>query len=517
MSPIPILTPRQSADWDAQAVRDGVAGATLMEAAGRAVAALAQVRYGQRLRQGALVACGHGNNGGDGWVIARALHRAGLPVWVTHLDGVMAPLCEAAASRARQDGVREVPPDGPWPSVGLIIDALLGTGAHGAARPPAMDLLTRLADLHLPVLAVDGPSGLDLETGVQHGPLRANLTVTFGGYRRGHLLARDEVGDLVVVDIGLPPADPAWPRLFGEAEARAVLPALSAKAHKGDRGRVVVLGGDPGMTGAARLAARAAFAAGAGLVHAILPEASAAVLATAEPDVQVRVQAFDAPLSDDTKGVLAAADVLVLGPGLGRAEGRAALVLAAVEQARAVVVDADALTALQGHLPALRPLAASKPVVLTPHLGEFRTLFPTLASEAAVDPWHAAVEAAHATAVFVLLKGVPTVIATPFGHGWTVAAGNPGLATGGSGDLLSGLIGTFLAQGVETCQAAALGAQVLGAAADIAAARHTARAMRPMDVVAAVPEVWRRWAMAAVMPETSGVPVLHELSRPRTA
>ena len=450
MYPIPILTPAQSAAWDQAAEAHGIAGATLMETAGRAVAQVVATRFAARLGQGVLIACGTGNNGGDGWVVARALHRLGCPVWVAAVEGPASPLSAAAADRARADGVRQVAPDGPWPAAGLLVDAVLGTGAKGPPRGAAATLVSRLADLQVPVVAVDGPSGLDLETGVQHGPLRASLTVTFGGYRRGHLLARDEVGDLVVCDIGFPAPDPAWPTLFTDERALAVLGPLPARSHKGERGRVVIVGGDVGLTGAARLAARAAFAAGAGLVHVAAPEAAVASLATAEPDIQARVQPLDGPLTAEVESLIRAAGAVIIGPGLNRAPGRLALVLAAASAAKAVILDADALTVLQGQLEAIRSLAAHRPVIMTPHLGEFRTLFPDLAADATVDPWRVAREAARASGTFVLLKGVPTVIATPLGQGWTVAAGNPGLATGGSGDTLSGLVGTFLAQGVDT-------------------------------------------------------------------
>src|ERR1043165_9974747 len=145
------------------------------------------------------------------------------------------------ASLAREAGVRVVEPDGPWPGVGLVVDALLGTGSRGEPRGPLAALLSRIADLEVPVVAVDGPSGLDLEFGVQRGPLHAALTVTFGGYRRGHLLARDDVGDLVVVDIGFPGPDPAWPVFLTEAGAAEQVEPFPADAHKGTRGRVVVV------------------------------------------------------------------------------------------------------------------------------------------------------------------------------------------------------------------------------------------------------------------------------------
>src|SRR5918996_1940184 len=200
---IPVLSPEQSKRWDQQAVRAGIELATLMESAGRAVAVVLADRYPHLLRNGVLVAAGPGNNGGDGWVVARALHRVEVPVWVTSA-GSGSELSERMARLARADGVREVAPDGPWPSVGLAVDALLGTGASGTPRPQVAALLARILDLEIPLVAVDGPTGVDLLSGVVHGATRADLSITFGGFRRGHLLARDEVGSIVIVDIGHP-------------------------------------------------------------------------------------------------------------------------------------------------------------------------------------------------------------------------------------------------------------------------------------------------------------------------
>jgi NAD(P)H-hydrate epimerase len=376
-------------------------------------------------------------------------------------------------------------------------------------------LIQRLVELAVPVVAVDGPSGLDLSTGVQHGPLAADLTVTFGGYRRGHLLARDEVGTVVVVDIGFPPPDPDWPTLFTGRQARAALPPFAAGVHKGQRGRVVVVGGSEGMTGAARLAARAAFAAGAGLVHVVAPPASVATLASAEPDLQTCAQDFDTALEDRAAALIQKADAVVVGPGLGQAPGRRALVLAVLARARHAVLDADGLIACRGAIEELAVAAAGRWLVLTPHLGEFRSLFPDLAAEATVDPWGAAARAADRVQATVLLKGVPTVIARPGRPPVTVAAGNPGLATGGSGDTLSGLVATFLAQQVEPVTAAALGASAMGDAADRAAARWSVRTIRPMDVIEALPEVWRGWELVFGDLALPRPPVLHELERVR--
>jgi NAD(P)H-hydrate epimerase len=490
--------------------------AALMECAGRATAVVLASRHAHRLRNGVLIAAGLGHNGGDGWVLARALHRLDLPVWVTAPPGPGADLREEMANRARAEGVREVAPDGPWPSVAVVVDALLGTGARGAPRPPVSSLLDRILDLDLPVLAIDGPTGVDLQTGIVHGTPRADVSVTFGGLRRGHLLARDEVGELVVVDIGHPPPDPMWPSLVTDDQAAGWLRRLTSRDHKGVRGRVVVVGGDAGMTGAARMAGRSAFAAGAGLVHVVAPPDSLAALTPAEPDLQTFAHTFDREPTPALLELIGRADAVVIGPGLGRNGGRRAFVAALARAAKAVILDADGLIAFQGAVDELRDLAAGRPLVLTPHPGEFRALFPDLAPVRELDPWAAAASAAETSTATILLKGVPTVIARIGLAPLTVAAGNPGLATGGSGDVLSGLVGAALAQRLAPETAAALGAQVLGRAADLAARRTSARTLRPMDVVAALPDLWREWEILRLAPPLVRPPVVIELARPQT-
>ena len=234
-------------------------------------------------------------------MLARALRRLDVPVWVTS-TGPGSELRERMARLGRTDGVREVAPDGPWPTVAIAVDALLGTGASGAPRPAIATLLQRLMDLEIPILAIDGPTGVDLLSGIVHGSTRAEVTVTFGGLRRGHLLARDEVGVSSSCDIGHPPADPTWPAVVTDLQAAEWLPRLRARDHKGTRGRVVVVGGAPGMTGAIRMAARSAFAAGAGLVHAVAPAETVAALVQAEPDLQTFAHSFEQPPSSSTAG-----------------------------------------------------------------------------------------------------------------------------------------------------------------------------------------------------------------------
>ncbi len=514
---LPVVTPEQSVAWDRKAEAAGIELATLMECAGRATLAALAPRFAARLADGVLIAAGPGHNGGDGWVLARALHRAGVSVWVASPPGgTGAPLRERVAGLARAEGVREVAPDGPWPTVGLVVDALLGTGASGPPRAPTAALLERVLDLEVPVVAMDGPTGVDLLSGTVYGHPRADLTVTFGGLRRGHLLARDEVGDVLVVDIGHPPAEPAWPALLTDRDAADWLPRLRANEHKGTRGRVVVVGGDAGMTGAVRMASRAAFAAGAGLVHAVAPADTVAALVQAEPDLQTLAHSFADQPSAALLDLVRHADAVVIGPGLGRASGRREWVTALVREAAAVVLDADALVAFHGGVDELRAIAESRTLVLTPHPGEFRGLFPELAAQRELDPWGAADAAADAVRAVVLLKGVPTVVAAAGRPAITIAAGNPGLATGGSGDVLSGIIGAALARRLEPRAAAALGAQALGRAGDAAARRVSVRSLRPMDVVAALPELWREWELLRRSPPAPLPPVLLELPRPQT-
>ena len=512
---IPVLTPEQSSSWDDRAVAAGTELGTLMENAGRAAAAVLTNRYSHVLGTGVLVAAGPGNNGGDGWVIARVLHRADIPVWVAS-SGEGSSLCERMARLGRADGVREVTPDGPWPSVGLAVDALLGTGAKGAPRSAIAGLLGRIHDLNIPVVAIDGPTGVDLLTGIVHGTTRADLTITFGGLRRGHLLARDEVGDAAVVDIGHPRPDPQWPTVVTDQLAAGWMRQFRTGDHKGDRGRVVVVGGDTGMSGALRLAARAAFAAGAGLVHAVAPPDTIAALVQAEPDLQTMAHSFDDKPSRALLDLITSADAIVVGPGLGRSPGRRSFVTAIVGVARSAVLDADALVAFAGAAAELGPLSAGRRLVLTPHPGEFRTLFPALATNRELDPWGAASKAAAEAGATILLKGVPTVIAAPERQLLTVVAGNPGLATGGSGDVLSGLVATQLTTTLAPELAAAVGAQILGRAADIAARRHTARGMRPMDVIQALPDLWREWEVLS-RSVVARPPLIFELRRPHTA
>ena len=508
MNPIPVLSATDAAAWDSAArTQYRIPSRVLMEAAGRAVADVVVREYPAVLARGAVIVAGAGNNGGDGWVAARALHASGIPVWVAALDPKTDDAIDNRAL-ARMDGVREIGREEPWPASAVVVDALLGTGAAGPARGDVLALAQRLVTYGAPLVAVDGPTGLDLSSGEAHGPVRAELSITFGGPRRGHLLAREWCGKIVVVDIGLPPADPAWPILITDAWAGARLPKLTPTMHKGDRGRVTVVGGGAGLTGAALHAARSALAAGAGLVKLVAAKETIEAARASLPDVLTVESALGPELEPAAAEALEWAYAVVVGPGLGRDAPRAAF-LRAVLACRPVptVVDADALILLDAPLP-------ERPMVFTPHLGEFRAQFgDQLADQAANDRWGAAVKAAQKAKVTLLLKGVPTVIADLRGPVHVVASGNPGLATGGSGDLLAGFIGAFLARGSAGPEAAALGAHALGRAAELGARQWTARSLRPADVLAALPEIWRGWANT----HPAGPPTVTTLEPPETA
>jgi hydroxyethylthiazole kinase-like uncharacterized protein yjeF len=503
---VPVLNASQAAEWDARArTAFAIPSRVLMEAAGRAVATVAARRFPDALRAGVLVAAGHGNNGGDGWVAARALRALGVSVWAVELDHARSPDCEANRALALGDGVRSVAPDGEWPNVGLCIDALLGTGASGAPRDALGDLAARVAGVSGPIVSVDGPTGLDLTTGEANGPVRADLTVTFGGARRGHLLQREWCGTVVVVDIGFPPALPEWPALFTDGDARRLLPPFRADMHKGNRGHVVVVGGADGMAGAALHAASAAFATGTGLVKIAAPPATVQAAQGMLPDALTVTTALGPDVEPDLAEALAWADAVILGPGLGRGAARTAFVRAVMDLVTVpAVIDADAL-----HTGRDAFGAGAAPRICTPHPGEFQSAFPDLAPLLAEDRF-AAASSASAPRVSVLLKGVPTVIASPERALRVVATGNPALATGGSGDLLSGFIAGFLARGLDPHDAAGLGAYTLGRAAELASGRLTVRATRPADVLAAAPELWRHLAA----PPEIAPPVLLELPAP---
>lgn len=468
MSSPELLTTSQMTHADALAVEHGVPGLTLMENAGRAVAREAAVMTpaGSRI----VVLCGPGNNGGDGFVAARHLVHCGYRVSLALLGSPEALQGDAAAMAARWDGATAPLDDFDIAQIApaLVIDALFGAGLvrplHGAAAA-AVDKLNASG---VPVLAVDVPSGLDGTTGATSGPVvHARRTVTFFRRKPGHLLlpGRELCGDVVVADIGMPEAvlDLVGPNTFANEPAlwREVIPRPQRSGHKYSRGHVIVVSGAAHRTGAARLAARGALRAGAGLVTVIAPPE--AVAANAAHLTAIMLEPFDGPRG--LAGALADArrNSVLIGPAAGVGIATRLLTEVALDHDAACVLDADALTSFtidqdDDETPVVTHLfdqireRPERPVVITPHEGEFRRLFGALPGSRLAQ----ARAAAALSGAVVILKGPDTIIAAPDGRAAINANAPPGLATAGSGDVLAGIVTGLLAQGVPPWQAAAM-------------------------------------------------------------
>jgi NAD(P)H-hydrate epimerase len=454
------------------------------------------------------VACGPGNNGGDGLVLARHLHAWCLPVAVWMLAPAERLGGDAAANlaRARAFGVRFesalAPADGD-----LVVDALFGTGLARALEGEAAAAVARIgaARPRCSVLSVDLPSGLDGDTGQSLGAcVAADATVTLGLPKLGLALepGRSLAGRIVVARIGIADEAPGVAiaaALWTRAEAARRLPPRPRAGHKGSFGHVLVAAGSRGKTGAAALAALGAARAGAGLVTLATPASSQPVLAAKTTEAMTAALPESdgelAPAAEKPLLELAAArDVVVLGPGLGRAEGTQALVQRVTRALAApLVLDADALFALREDLGALA--ARGGATVLTPHPGEAATLLGVGAAELNRDRVAAARELARRSGAVALLKGAATVIAHPDGRVVVNPTGGPLLATGGTGDVLAGMVGGLLAQGVGAFEAAALAAFVHGAAADRLALLQGASGALASEVAAAVPETLHALAL----------------------
>ncbi len=488
----------------------GIPSLQLMARAGGAVVEVAAPLAAANGRF--VVLTGAGNNGGDGWVAARLLHAAGREARVVALVAPddLSGDAAAVAGRAVDAGV-------PWaqfhPDVPLgagpgdvVIDALLGTGLSRPAQGAWAAAIARVAQARADgarVVAVDVPSGLSADSGRPVGPcVVADATVTFAFQKRGLVLHPGPAcaGEVRVADIGIPAAAaarvPVEATLVTEAEARALVPARDAEAHKGDAGRVLVVAGSPGKTGAAHLALLGALRGGAGLVTlAARPEVLPLALA-GRPEAMSAALPGQGPLSLDDLPALAEAargvDALVIGPGIPRGEETGELILALLERVRRpAVLDADALNALAPDPSALAALPA--PVILTPHPGELARLTHRTIEEVQADRLGLAAAMARAWKAVLVLKGARTVVADPAGPPAVIPTGNPGLATGGTGDVLAGLTGALLAGGLPAAAAARAAAWVHGAAGDLAARRLGQRGLLAGDLGEALGQVWAGW------------------------
>ena len=487
------------ADWteplytseEMRAAEEAHGGPTLelMERAGRATADV--ILHDHPDARSISVWCGTGANGGDGFVVARLLREAGREVDVVLL-GSEGKIQGDAAENLRRAHEADVPfVDAPV-APDLVVDALFGTGFSGAPRRDAGERIGALNEVGVPVVSVDVPSGVDASTGEVAGTaVRATKTVAFHAPKVGLVIApgRFHAGEVEVADIGVEPADTRHRRVT--ARALKLVPSRAAHENKYTAGSVLVVGGSRGMTGALVLAAEAAFRAGAGYVRVCFP-------AALEPIVEghlVEAVKTACPCDEEGRLVAGAADTVVaaagragavaLGPGLGRSEETRELVRMLLERLGVpVLLDADALWAVSKRHEWV--FSRHAPTVLTPHEGELARLLGRDSAWVAGRRLRAATEAADDLGATVLLKGADTIVASPGPTTLVCDLGNPGLASAGSGDVLTGITGAFMAKGMEAQRAAAAAVAAQGLAAGLAAERIGTAGMIARDVVEAL-------------------------------
>ncbi|MCJ2133749.1 NAD(P)H-hydrate dehydratase [Methylobacterium sp. J-026] len=467
-----LLTVAAMRTVDAAAIAGGISGFTLMEAAGAAVAARARARLPTGGR--ALVLCGPGNNGGDGFVAARLLAAGGYPVELRLLGDRQALTGDAALAAETWTGPVGRAAPAPLPPCDLVIDALFGSGLSRDLDGEARALVEAVNGHDCPVLAVDVPSGIDGDTGAVRGAaIRADETVTFVALKPGHLLepGRAHCGQLSVVQIGTGPAAletglaAGGPPLYrnGPSLWAAAFPRPGGASHKYTRGHTLVLSGPATKTGAARLAARGALRVGAGLVTIASPAGALAENAAHLTAIML----CPCETADDLDDLLTdeRLNVVLAGPGLGTGDLTRERVAVAAAAGRGLVLDADALTSFSGQARLLAAHLADGEAraVLTPHAGEFARLFDgTGATAAGADKLARTRAAAALMGAVVVLKGADTVIADADGRAAINDHASPYLGTAGSGDVLSGLIAGLMAQGMPPFEAAAAGVWLHG-------------------------------------------------------
>jgi NAD(P)H-hydrate epimerase len=530
-----VVTAKEMQEIDRKTIRKiGVPGHVLMERAGIAVAAKVKELFE---RKKTVVLAGGGNNGGDGIVTARELFNAGWNVkvlLVTKEDRLSAD-CFSQLKIARKIGVPaefRTQITGSDLHSAVVVDAMLGTGLSRDVEGPMARVITYLNDSGSPVISVDVPSGISSDSGQVMGvAVKAAYTVTFGLPKRGHILhpGADYTGRLFVENIGFPEellkSDELGVELIEKRKLAHLIPERPGYSHKGDYGHVLVVAGSRGKTGAGFMTAKACLRAGAGLVTIGVPESLMDVF-------QSRVtEEMTLPLADRGDGSLSAkaaetilrfsserADVLCIGPGIGLSDETGKLMAGIIKSSRTpMVIDADGINALsetrdggRGAAGILRKALA--PVILTPHPGEMaglllsrkpevrspkseergpRTQNSQLRTKIEQDRIATAVNFAKETRAHLILKGVPTVIAEPQGKAFINPTGNPGMATAGSGDVLTGMVASFLAQGQDPLNAAVLGAYMHGLAGDLAAGRKGMPSLIASDIIEALPDAFR--------------------------
>ncbi len=483
--PTALYTAEQVGELDRLAIESGIPGIALMKRAGRAAFDLLLERFPEP--ETICVYCGGGNNAGDGYVVAGLAAQRRLKVRIIEVGKPEKLRGDAAQARefAEQEGVPMTAfSDAEAPTEGVLVDAMLGIGLHGEVRGPFVNAIAQINNSGLPVLAIDVPSGLDSDTGAILGTaVKAGVTITFIGLKRGLLTASAPrlVGELVFADLDVPTEIyskvTAEQELLEFVQLMNALPRRERDAHKGAFGHVMVIGGDTGFGGAAIIAAEAAARTGAGLVSlATRPEHMPAALVRC-PEVMV----CGVTSGQELEPWLDRPSVLIVGPGLGRSSWGEQMLQQAVNSGLPMVLDADALNLIaEGRVVSS---VNRDNWLLTPHPGEAARLLDCSIKEIQNDRFSAVSRLQQIYGGAIVLKGAGTLVAAPEQLVGLVNAGNPGMASGGMGDLLSGILGGLLAQGLTPAEAARLGACMHAEAADLAVEDWGERSLLASDLI----------------------------------
>jgi hydroxyethylthiazole kinase-like uncharacterized protein yjeF len=504
-----VLNSAQMRQADRRAIEEiGIPSLVLMENAGRQVVAAIEAMHGELLDQQVAVLCGRGNNGGDGFVVARTLMQHGIGVSVfligrvgdvrgdarTNLDILgrlgltVVEIDDGQAWELHFSEVREC---------ALIVDAIFGTGLNAPVTGLVESVIADINASGITVVSIDLPSGLSADASTPVGAsIEADTTITLGAPKVPLVLPPGEnrCGDIVIADIGIPVEvldglDGPRIALLTRSAMRELVTPRAAESHKGDFGRVLIVAGSPGKTGAAHLAAQGALRSGAGLVTVATPASCQSVVAAMGPEYMTEALAESARADGlDPQYVEAlleiARDVVALGPGLGQAAGTQQFITALVDRASMpLVIDADGLNAFVAHPDRLAG-REGRDVIITPHPGEMARLVGMTTEEVQASRMEVARNFAIAHHVYVVLKGHRTLVATPDDRVFINPTGNPGMATGGTGDVLTGMIAAWLAQLLDAEAACKLAVYLHGMAGDLAEAEESDVAMTATDLTA---------------------------------
>jgi ADP-dependent NAD(P)H-hydrate dehydratase / NAD(P)H-hydrate epimerase len=503
-----VLNTQQMREADRVTIDEiGIPEIVLMENAGRQAVAAMEAAFEDLPASKVAVLCGRGNNGGDGFVVARTLSQRGIEAMV-FLLGSVSDVRGTARTNLEILGrvgvtVVEIANAQEWElhftevsECDLIVDAIVGTGFHGPLTGLLETVVGDVNGLGAPVVAIDLPTGVSADSHELEGEaIEASMTVTLAAPKIPLILPPADAygGDLVIADIGIPAAvieelEGPWLEILTRERMRELVPTRAAESHKGDFGRVLVVAGSFGKTGAAHLTALGALKSGAGLVTIATPRSCVPTVAAMMPEYMTE------PLEETAAGTIdfsavdrvldMKADVIAIGPGLGQDPSTAAFVQAVVERVGVpLVLDADALNAFAGD-PERLAGRDGVDVIITPHPGEMARLLNVSIEQVQSDRLEHAREFAAAHRVHVVLKGHRTIIAGPEARSFVNLTGNPGMATGGTGDLLTGMIAAWFAQILDAEGACKLAVYLHGTAGDLAEADEGEAALLPTDIAA---------------------------------